>query len=255
LTASEIAYYTFSVNNLEIQAGYFQEDVNEIFLPLVQTLTNLQKQQNRRIIVFLAAPPATGKTTLSLFLEYLSVNTKGFTPIQSIGLDGFHFPQKYLETHSVLIDGKDVPMKAVKGAPETFDLQKVLDKIRTLQSCENVQFPVYSRILHDVEEDKKLINGKIILIEGNWLLLDEDGWQELKQLCDYSIFIHAKEEMLETRLIQRKIRGGLSEKEAQEFYIHSDAKNVNRVLNNKLKSDLFVTLQETGKFLQGELSE
>ena len=72
--------------------------------------------------------------------------------------------------------------------------------------------------------DKVEVTSHIILIEGNWLLLNEGDWRGLKSFCDYSIFIEVQENILKTRLIQRKIKGGLTQGEALEFYERTDKK-------------------------------
>ena len=89
-----------------------------------------------------------------------------------------------------------------------------------------------------------------MLIEGNWLLLDEAGWRELHALCDYSIFITAEESMLKERLIQRKVSGGISPEEAEKFYVKSDGVNIARALTNRLMSDCELTLTEFQKYEQ-----
>ena len=56
------------INGLHIEAEYSDRAVETIFLPMLRHLTELQKEAGRRILVFLAAPPATGKSTLVKFL-------------------------------------------------------------------------------------------------------------------------------------------------------------------------------------------
>jgi len=238
-----------NVNGFDITARYFQEDVEKLFLPLVKTLSDIKIKKERRIIVYLAAPPGAGKTTLSLFLAQLSEATDEMVRIQSVGIDGFHYPQEYIEKHSVIIDGETVPMRNVKGSPETYDLPKLTEKIKLLQE-KDITWPIYDRNLHDVVEDAVLIQGDIVLIEGNWLLLDETSWRELMSFCDYSIFITAEENMLKERLIQRKISGGTSPDKANEFYDRSDSVNVVRALKNRLKSDCELILKKDGKFYE-----
>ncbi len=63
---------TLNVNGLTEQAVYNEETVQEVFLPLLRKLTAMWKKKGERLIVFMAAPPAAGKSTLSLFLEDLS---------------------------------------------------------------------------------------------------------------------------------------------------------------------------------------
>ncbi|MFT9497628.1 hypothetical protein, partial [Anaerosolibacter sp.] len=121
-------------------------------------------------------------------------------------------------------------------------------KINNLKN-NNVQWPIYDRNLHDVVEDQILVAKDIVLIEGNWLLLNEDGWKDLIGYCDYSVFIKADESMLKNRLVERKIRGGLSEEKSVEFYERSDSKNIKRVLEHSLKADLELELIKNGKYV------
>ena len=82
--------YKVLINGLAVDAFYSEECVETIFIPLLKRLTELQRQKNRRILVMLAAPPGAGKSTLCSFLEKLSKETDGVTPLQAIGMDGFH---------------------------------------------------------------------------------------------------------------------------------------------------------------------
>ena len=61
--------YCFVVNGFEMEAAYCEKTIENIFLPLLRRLTKAQKEQGGRLLVFAAAPPAVGKTTLCQFLE------------------------------------------------------------------------------------------------------------------------------------------------------------------------------------------
>ena len=122
-----------------------------------------------------------------------------------------------------------VPMKEVKGCPETFDIEKLKRKLAELKDG-TTKWPIYDRKIHDVVEDAEEVKKQIVLIEGNWLLLKEKPWDELIQECDDSIFILADETLLHDRLVHRKIKGGLGKKEAETFYEKSDSKNVRRLM-------------------------
>ena len=72
------------------------------------------------------------------------------------------------------------------------------------------------------------MDAEILLVEGNWLLLDEEPWRALRPLADYTIRIDAAPALLRERLIGRKVQGGLPREEACAFYEASDAPNVLR---------------------------
>ena len=79
-------------------------------------------------------------------------------------------------------------MKSVKGCPESFDYKRfktLLEKVKE----EDIRWPYYNRVKHDVEDDVIAVHAPIIVLEGNYLLLDEAPWKELQTMCDDSIFI------------------------------------------------------------------
>ena len=218
--------YRTIINGIEVKAVYSDEAVNGIFIPLLKRLTVLQKERNRRIIVMLAAPPGTGKSTLAGFLEKLSCETEGITKLQAIGMDGFHRRQEYLVSHYTYRDGEQTQMVDIKGAPVTFDIDKLTESVKRITLGDNFGWPGYDRLLHNPVEDAVFIEGDIILLEGNYLLLDEDGWRDLSKYADYTISVKAGADMLRDRLVERKIKSGASKEKAAEFVDYSDMYNV-----------------------------
>ena len=97
----------------------------------------------------LAAPPGAGKSTLVSFLEKLSRENDDITDLQAIGMDGFHRRQEYLLSHTTIRDGKEVKMVEIKGAPVTFDLEKLTAAIEKVSSGEDTFWPIYDRHLHN----------------------------------------------------------------------------------------------------------
>ena len=241
--------YLFKINGFEMTAVYNEDTIQKVFLPLLKQLQQLQKEKKERIIVFMAAPPAVGKTTLCEFLEYLSKQDQELIDIQALGLDGFHYHSDYINSHDAIVLGEKVPMKQVKGCPETYDTEKLRQKLEQIKT-EDILWPVYDRNLHDVVEDQIKVTQDIILIEGNWLLLKEEPWKTMQQYADYKILILAEEDMLKERLIGRKEKGGLTRAEAEEWYKNSDSKNVTRVLKDSLKGDLLLKVEEDNDYIK-----
>ena len=242
--------YDMSVNGLPQKIRYNADTVEGLFLPLLRRLTEMQRAAARRILVFLAAPPATGKSTLLLFLAQLAQEHEEFTRVQALGMDGFHHPNRYLETHSILRDGVETPLKSIKGAPETFDVAHLAAKLAAAKDGAT-PYPVYDRRIHDVVPDALIADAPILLIEGNWLLLDEEPWHTLRPLADYRIRIDAPSALLKDRLIARKVQGGCSEAEASAFYETSDRRNVERFAAHAGAADEIWRMEEDGDFVRG----
>lgn len=234
----------FNVNGLIVDAEYTKKEVNEIFIPLLKQLALLRKDKGSRVVAYLAAPPGAGKTTLSQLLEFLYKEQDLSYSFQSISIDGFHYKRKYLMNNWTEVCGKKKLLNSVKGSPESFDLVTLKERIRLLAKDEVTKWPMYDRKLHDVSEETIVVDAEIVLIEGNYLLLDEPGWKELKNIADLTVFIEAKEKSLKPRLIERKMLGGLSLTEAESFYEQSDQRNVIRVLEHSGKASIQLLLTE-----------
>ena len=141
-------------------------------------------------------------------------------------------------------------MVEVKGAPETFDLEALTRRVKSLAAGETVGWPVYDRLLHNPVEDAVRVDGDIVILEGNYLLLDMDGWRDLRSCTDYTISIRADEEMLRERPIDRKMKTGVSRNESIRFVDFSDMPNVRLCLNCSLPADLQLEIDSEGEYVR-----
>ena len=226
----------FTVNGLVHKVQFNQSTIDNLFVPFLRRMTKLQQAAKRRIVVYLAAPPGTGKSTLALMMEKLSLTHDELMPVQALALDGFHYHSDYIYRHTVQRDGRQIPMSAVKGCPETFDVERLLEKLEQVKALD-IRWPIYDRNIHDVVEEIVTVRRPIVLLEGNWLLLGEDRWQRVRSFADYSLFITADPLALKARLIQRKMSGGMSRSAAEQFYQQSDRVNIERVLRRSWPAD------------------
>ncbi|MBQ3444417.1 MAG: nucleoside/nucleotide kinase family protein [Selenomonadaceae bacterium] len=229
--------YKMEVNGLWQEVKFSEAAVEEIFMPFLHELTDLKMTMDRKVIAYLVAPPGAGKSTLAQFLEKLSRDRSNeVDPIRALGIDGYHFTAAYMNITKIERDGEQILMRDVKGAPETFDVDLLVDKIRAVRQ-EGTDWNIYDRRIHDVLPDYWSVEDDIILLEGNYLLLKEAGWTNVRVLSDYSVFIDTEPELLRERLINRKVKGGKSREEAERFFDFSDSKNIERVLKNSARAD------------------
>lgn len=240
--------YRVTINGIDVAARYSERAVRDIFLPLLAKLTALRREKGRRILVMLAAPPGAGKTTLLSFLEKLAQERGELENVQAIGMDGFHLHQEYLTSHFARRDGKSIPLVEIKGAPETFDLKRLTDGVKKVAAGENCGWPAYDRLLHNPVENALFVDGGIVLLEGNYLLLDEDGWRDLAAYADYTVSISADESLLRARLIRRRIKTGVETEAAVRFVDFSDMPNARLCLEKTMKADLRLRLDENGDY-------
>lgn len=233
---------TLHINGLTTTASYDEAEIETVHKPLLRQLAGLISAQ-RRTIVFLSAPPGTGKSTLTSFWEYLCAQDPTLPELQTLPMDGFHHYNNWLEAHQ---------LRGVKGAPATYDVDKLVLALARIRRCEG-NWPQYDRQRHDPVEDAIAVTAPLVIVEGNWLLLDDPRWQAVRQYCDFSIFICAPQSALTTRLVARKMAGGLSRAQAEDFYQRTDGPNVVTVLTNSLPADVTLIMDESGKLsLRGD---
>lgn len=168
-----------------------------------------------RVILALAGAPGSGKSTLA---AALAGRLDGLAPGLAAGMapgmaavlpmDGYHYDDLYL-----------VPagLRARKGAPQTFDvggLYHTLLRLRARDEAE-VAVPVFDRAIEIARAGARLIPASVpvILVEGNWLLLDRAPWRRLQPLFDLTAMVEVPEPVLRARLRARWEGLGLPEAE------------------------------------------
>ena len=245
----------FTLNNSGMagEAVFSDGDIEQILMPLLRRLTALRREKGRRVLAMLAAPPAAGKSTLAAVLGMLSRREPELYPLTVLSMDGFHRRQAWLLSHTVERDGRAVPMAKIKGAPQTFDLKALTERIARVAAGEECLWPRYDRQLHDPVEDAIRVTGEVVLLEGNYLLLDAEGWRALRAYADYTIFISAEPSFLRERLLRRHMAGGKSPADAAEIIDGSDMVNADLCLRRSAPADLTLCVDREGRLaLRGQ---
>lgn len=219
------------MGGLQHRVLYSENTIENLFIPFLKNMSVMQKRKGERLTVFLVAPPGAGKTALSLLLQMLSETNPNLTPVQSIGIEGFRHRKDYIRTHSVMRNGREIPLSTAKNAPETYDVQKLKQKLTEVKK-NNVRFPVFDRLRGDVVDEVTTIKRDILLVEGNWLLYREGDWRDVYELADYSLFIIGEETLLRKRLVERKMMGGASVMDARKRYEEHNRYDIDLVLKN-----------------------
>lgn len=240
--------YTLKVAELQITIRVPRRELEEVHLPLLRELgKKAESKKSGRFIVFLAGPTGSYKSTTALLWEKLAPKEIS-TPLQALSLDGFHHANAFLDANTIVRDGKEVSLRSIKGAPETFDLHEFTIDLQKLRQGEEMRWPLYSRKIHEfIAEAISVIKDGICVVEGNYLLLNEPGWQKVAKMCDLSIFIEGNEPVARAKTIARHELGGKTHEAALAHYMRSDFRNFQRIMENRLPADIILHVDENGE--------
>ena len=220
---------------------YSRNSVEQSFVPLVAAVRKgFERCRQRPYIVSVSGPPGCGKSSISSLLKILLEREEIDSVV--LPLDGFHFTNEELESKKTVQEGREVSLADIKGAKETYDIQRLASSLSLLRSKESFYWPLYSRRSHGPVEKGIHITDRdrVYIVEGNYLLLNIAPWNGLSGLFDLKIFIRSKPRWLKTRVINRKQRGGFTKKEARDHYRRSDFYNIMEVLEHSQGYDLLL---------------
>ena len=225
---------------LEIRnSGFFEEieiadeDLANVHVPLLERFSKLS--ESGRAVIMLAGPPGSGKGVVCEAWRILAERQGAALVV--VSLDGFHYPNAYLAERDML---------DCKGSPETFDVRGLSIALAQLHAGTPLVWPVYDRNLHEpVSAGVPISDQRLIVIEGNYLLLDEPHWSTLRRYATMTVRLDVDRACLRERVVARHVRGGRSRAEAEARFVSADLKNIIRVTERSVHADV-VLFRESG---------
>ena len=203
---------------------------------LIPHILQLLSQAPGRIAIGLAGGPGVGKSTLAAELVSL-LNATHPGSAQLVPMDGFHIRHAQLQAMGEV---------DAKGAPHTFEGAAFVTFLHHLKhATEAVGVPGYSREIEDVVDDAFTVppDVRVLVVEGNYLLLEQGPFAGVKPLLDYAVFIDVPRDLVAARLLKRHAEAGLFTEERNRAHIaRTDLPNYDLVSRSRDRADLVISL-------------
>ncbi|SMP21294.1 nucleoside/nucleotide kinase family protein [Shimia sagamensis] len=182
-----------------------------------------QKTESRLLVAMVGAP-GSGKSTMADCLQDELAHTHQCRT-QVIPMDGFHYDDRVLEQLGRL--GR-------KGAPDTFDvvgLDVALRRVKNAFRSEDVAIPIFDRSLEISRAGARIVSQdtEIVIVEGNYLLLNRPPWDKLRSYFDFTTMIICEEAILRNRLLERWSAFDIEENDAVRKVDENDLPNARLV--------------------------
>jgi pantothenate kinase len=186
-----------------------------------------------RLILAIAGPPGSGKSTFSEQL-CVALNERAEGAAVVVPMDGFHLDNAVLDR---------LDLRKRKGSPPTFDcagFEVMLKRLR--EGGADIVIPLFDRRLDLARAGADIVksNQRILLVEGNYLLLDQAPWDRLAPYFDLTLFLDVDRLELENRLVQRWLAHGHNVGSAQKRAWSNDIPNAELVLEKSRPADYVV---------------
>lgn len=195
----------------------------KIILELEDLVAELQQRaalltDDMQFWIGLAGGPGSGKSTIA---EAFKAQLDKLLTV--IPLDGYHYYRSELDA---MEDPGEAHIR--RGAPFTFNSARFVDDLIRAHDAGEGVFPSFDHTVGDpVEAAIQLHKGpQIVLVEGNYLLLDTEPWSQLrKSVFDETWFLYVPVSECNQRVIERHVKTGLTEEQARLRVANNDSIN------------------------------
>ena len=194
------------------------------------------RHAERRWVQGIAGIPGAGK---SLFAEQLceAVNRRQRDAAALVPMDGYHLSNCELDRKG---------LRPFKGAPQTFDAGRYIQLLRRAGDAAGVvsflveDRPVHEPVRRDTPEQTIGPKARVVITEGNYLLVDQPPWSELARVLDACWLMQTPLATARAWTIARHVRGGRATDDAQRHYERVDLPNARLVLECMRRPDLIL---------------
>ena len=182
-----------------------------------------------RTLIGVTGAPGAGKSTYAAAERERLGRSAAVLP-----MDGFHLPQAELVR---------LGRRERMGAPDTFDVDGFVAALAAVRAGGEVRAPGFDRMIEEPVPDAIVIGAdiQVVIVDGNYLLHDRDGWQRVRPLLDRVVFLAPDDAVRRERLIARHVAFGKSPEEAEAWVARSDDPNAALVAATASRADEVIT--------------
>ncbi|HEX2771154.1 MAG TPA: nucleoside/nucleotide kinase family protein [Micromonosporaceae bacterium] len=185
-----------------------------------------------RRILGITGPPGAGKSSLAARLVVALADRAVLVP-----MDGFHLAERELHR---------LGRHARKGAIDTFDADGFVALIRRMQrpGGATVYAPEFRRELEEAVAGAIAVTADVPLVvtEGNYLLVPDGPWAELRELLDEVWYLDLDERVRLKRLADRHVAFGRGPAEAAARARGTDQANAELIATTADRADAVIRL-------------
>lgn len=160
---------------------------------LIDDLVRGLEERSRRYVLGVTGPPGSGKSTMA---HRVAARASGPVVACVAPMDGFHRSNEELAAHGLL---------ELKGVPGSFDAESFVAHLALLRRTGSVAWPTFDRSREETVPGGRPIEPEVqlVVVEGNYLLLDPPPWNEVHRLLDEVWYLDVPEDVLIPRLVAR----------------------------------------------------
>ncbi len=174
----------------------------------------------RRVVLGVAGAPGAGKSTLAEALVAGVAAARGEDWVAHVPMDGFHLADVQLDR---------LGSRSRKGAPDTFDAEGYAALLRRLVDEPDswVYAPGFERTLEQPIAAAVVVppQARLVVTEGNYLLLDEPPWQRARDALEQVWFVTVDDGLRRDRLVRRHVDFGKRPEDAEAWVGATDEPN------------------------------